>query len=68
MMICIKLNGEAWDVRPDMDILSFLKKMKISPGSIVIEHNRKILDKDSLNSAVLKDGDELELIRFVGGG
>lgn len=67
-MINIKLNGETWEVNPDMDILSFLIQLEISPGSIVVEHNRKIINKNLLDHTVLKDGDELELIRFVGGG
>jgi len=36
--------------------------------SIVVEHNRKILYKDMFKHTILEDGNELELIRFVGGG
>jgi thiamine biosynthesis protein ThiS len=34
----------------------------------VVERNRNILHRDMFDRIVLKDGDELELIRFVGGG
>ena len=68
MMIKIKLNGETCNVHPSMDILSFLKTLKISIGSVVVEHNRQILNKNLLDNTVLNEGDELELIRFVGGG
>jgi len=68
MPINIKLNGKAYAVEQRMDILSLLEALKVSPGSVVVERNRKILHRNMFDRVVLKDGDELELIRFVGGG
>jgi len=68
MPINIKLNGQAYAVEQRMDILTFLEILKVSPGSVVVERNREILYRNMFNRVVLKDGDELELIRFVGGG
>jgi sulfur carrier protein len=51
-----------------MDLLSFLETLDVSPGSVVVECNREILQRNKFDHVVLKDGDELELIRFVGGG
>jgi thiamine biosynthesis protein ThiS len=68
MRIHIKLNGNAYTVEQRMDVLSFLETLKVSPGSVVVERNRKILNRNMFDRVVLKDGDELELIRFVGGG
>jgi sulfur carrier protein len=68
MPINIKLNGKAYTVEQQMDILSFLGTLNVSPGSVVVECNREILHRNKFNHVVLKDGDELELIRFVGGG
>jgi sulfur carrier protein len=68
MPINIKLNGKAYAVEQQMDILSFLETLDVSPGSVVVECNREILQRNKFDHVVLKDGDELELIRFVGGG
>lgn len=68
MPIHIKLNGNAYTVEQQMDILSFLEILKVTPGSVVVERNREILHRNMFDRVVLKDGDELELIRFVGGG
>jgi sulfur carrier protein len=68
MPIHITLNGKPHPVEPRMDILSLLKTLKVPPGSVVVECNRNILHRDRFDRVVLKDGDELELIRFVGGG
>jgi thiamine biosynthesis protein ThiS len=68
MPIHITLNGKPHAVEPRMDILSLLQTLKVPPGSVVVERNRSILHRDTFDRVVLKDGDELELIRFVGGG
>nr|HID57835.1 sulfur carrier protein ThiS [Desulfobacterales bacterium] len=68
MQIAVKLNGERRSFDRNMTILRLLEMLKIPPGSIVVEHNRKILYKDMFEHTILEDGDELELIRFVGGG
>jgi thiamine biosynthesis protein ThiS len=68
MAIHITLNGEPHEVEHRMDILSLLETLKIRPASVVVERNRNILHRDMFGRVVLKDGDELEIIRFVGGG
>ena len=68
MAINIKLNGDACNLEEPMDVLSLLESLKIVPGSVVVERNQEILHRSMFDRVVLKDGDELELIRFVGGG
>jgi len=68
MPIHITLNGKTHAVEHRMDILSLLETLKVPPASVVVERNRNILHLDMFDRVVLKDGDELELIRFVGGG
>jgi sulfur carrier protein len=68
MPIHFTLNGKPHAVEHRMDILSLLETLKVPPGSVVVERNRSILHRDTFDRVVLKDGDELELIRFVGGG
>jgi sulfur carrier protein len=68
MPIHITLNGKPHALESPMDILSLLETLKVPPGSVVVERNRNILHRDMFDRVVLKEGDELELIRFVGGG
>jgi len=68
MAIHITLNGKPHEVERPMDILSLLETLKVRPASVVVERNRNILQREMFDRVVLKDGDELELIRFVGGG
>jgi len=68
MSIHIKLNAKPHAVEQRMDILSLLETLKVPPASVVVERNRNILQRDMFDRVILKDVDELELIRFVGGG
>ena len=68
MPITIKLNGEEFPLDRSMDVMCLLEILKIPAGSVVAERNREILHKEVFEQVILEDGDELELIRFVGGG
>ncbi len=68
MSFHITLNGKPHAVEQRMDILWLLETLKVPPASVVVERNRNILQRDMFDRVILKDGDELELIRFVGGG
>jgi sulfur carrier protein len=68
MPINITVNGKACAFEQPMSILSLLETMKVPAGSVVVERNREILHRNLFDRVVLKEGDELELIRFVGGG
>jgi sulfur carrier protein len=35
---------------------------------VAVELNSKMLDRDELNSTVVKDGDAIELLFYMGGG
>jgi thiamine biosynthesis protein ThiS len=40
----------------------------VSTPRVAVERNREILPKASYGSTALEDGDELEVVEFVGGG
>lgn len=63
----ITINGETFDV--DEIILSeFLKAHDYNRGHIAIERNEEIIPKAKYDEAVLRSGDLVEIVRFVGGG
>lgn len=68
MPIRIKLNGTDRSVEEGVTVSGILELCDVRPGGVVVERNRSILDRDSFSQVVLEDGDEIELIRFVGGG
>jgi thiazole synthase len=64
----VTLNGKPRKVEDGVSLLDLLKELDVAPSRVVIEHNREIRRKDDFAKTVVHDGDELELVYFVGGG
>ncbi|WP_243370516.1 sulfur carrier protein ThiS [Geotalea sp. SG265] len=63
----ITVNGEKTAIE-EMSVLSFLQKIDIDPKRVAVELNLDILPKADYDSTLLKGGDQLEIVHFVGGG
>ncbi len=64
----ISVNGKTETVGPGSTVVSVLKAKELDPALVSVEHNGKILEKSDLDGAVLSEGDELEILFFMGGG
>ena len=68
MNIHITVNGKVRTISEGMSILSLLKLFEVEPSRVAVEHNKNIIDRNQFDSPILKEGDCLEIITFVGGG
>jgi sulfur carrier protein len=66
--ITIKLNGEAYVIEGDARLTALIDALKMKPTRIAVELNREVVPKADYAGVTLREGDELELIDFVGGG
>ena len=66
--VTVTLNGKPRKVEDGVSLLELLEALDVAPSRVVIEHNREIRRKDDFAKTVVHDGDELELVYFVGGG
>jgi sulfur carrier protein len=66
--ITIKLNGEAYVIEGDARLTALIAALKMKPTRIAVELNREVVPKAEYAGVTLREGDELELINFVGGG
>jgi thiamine biosynthesis protein ThiS len=64
----VKINGEEKQIADGLSVNGLLESLQIRPGRVVVERNRDIVSRDSFTTTVLKDGDVLEIVHFVGGG
>jgi sulfur carrier protein len=64
----ITCNGETKELNPDTTLVSFIRDMDLNPDTVVAECDGRIIKRDEYDTLVLADGNNLELIRFVGGG
>tara|TARA_B100000427_G_scaffold128285_1_gene106755 strand:+ start:582 stop:800 length:219 start_codon:yes stop_codon:yes gene_type:complete len=66
--IKIKINGKNLSIKSNTSVNDQLLTLKIPIRKVAIEINRKILDKKKLKNTILKNGDKIEIVHFIGGG
>ncbi len=64
----IQLNGSTKTIPPATTVAGLVQELGVPLTSVVIELNRAIVQPDSYATVVLQDNDQVEIIRFVGGG
>ena len=69
MQMTITINGEEYaDLTQGINMSGLLAHLGLHEKKIAIERNREIVPKSGYANVVLKDGDVLEIITFIGGG
>lgn len=63
----VKINGEHVDAA-GKTISQYLEDAEYETKYVVVERNEEILPRDCYDTTVLEDGDEIEIVRFMGGG
>lgn len=64
------VNGKLFEINNliNRSIFSLLDHLKLPYGSVAIERNGEILDKELWKENLLGETDRIEIIKFVGGG
>jgi thiamine biosynthesis protein ThiS len=68
MTIRLQINGEDRDAGEAVSVADLLQDLDLAVERVAVEHNRRVLKRDELARVMLADGDQLEIIQFVGGG
>ena len=63
----VMINGTSIDAG-GRSVSDYLKTTACNPQRIVIEYNGDILPREHYDRTILSDGDQLEIISFMGGG
>jgi sulfur carrier protein len=64
----IQVNGEAREVAAGITVSALLALLGVEPGPVAVERNREIVPRALHPTTTLSDGDQLEVVQFVGGG
>ena len=64
----LTVNGEKREILDGLTVSQLLETLRLVPERVVVEVNLTILKRAQHPSAVLKDGDQVEIVQFVGGG
>jgi len=61
-------NGKQHPINDTTTLHDLLRELNLAPDTVVAEINKKIIDRDQYEILRLSEDDQVELIRFVGGG
>ncbi|HKU41381.1 MAG TPA: sulfur carrier protein ThiS [Polyangiales bacterium] len=64
----IEVNGETRQVAAELTVSALLQLLGVGDGPVAVERNREIVPRAQHASTLLRDGDKLEVVHFVGGG
>ncbi|HEY7862949.1 MAG TPA: sulfur carrier protein ThiS [Thermoanaerobaculia bacterium] len=64
----VRVNGEERLLPPATTVAGLLQQLGVSTPRVAVERNREIVPKARYADTRLADGDDLEVVEFVGGG
>ena len=64
----ITLNGDPFTLAPGATITDLLAQLDIDPRSVAVEQNFVVIKRVNYAATVVKEGDQIEIVNFVGGG
>ena len=66
--ITITVNGEHKRVTAGLTIAELAQSLGLVPEKLAVERNLEVVPRSTLGEVRVEDGDELEIVHFVGGG
>ena len=64
----ITVNGERRTLEKPVTVTEYLEACNYVPVQVVVELNEEIIKRETYDTTVLKDGDVVEILKFMGGG
>lgn len=64
----IQLNGEARALEGVDTVAALIASLGLDPRKVAVERNLEIVPKSTYAEAPLLDGDQIEIVTFIGGG
>jgi thiamine biosynthesis protein ThiS len=64
----IRVNGDDMDVAGPLTVSALLAHLNIDPRRVAVEHNVVVVKRSAYDTTVVGEGDEIEIVNFVGGG
>jgi len=64
----IQVNGESQTFQDGLTVTDLLQQLDIRTEQVAVELNLQILDRDDFSTSILRHGDAIEILSFIGGG
>jgi len=66
--LTIILNGDPHEVPRPLTVAELLAELDIDARRVAVEHNLVVLKRATFDDVVVREGDQVEIVNFVGGG
>ena len=66
--LSLRINGEHRRVPAGMTLAQLINSVGQDPGRVAVERNLEIVPRSSFGTLCVEDGDDYEIVHFVGGG
>ncbi|MBK5910288.1 thiamine biosynthesis protein ThiS [Rhodothalassium salexigens] len=67
-MISVTVNGEPRRFEAPMTVDRLLDTLGLDPAKVAFERNREIVPKSAYGDTLVGEGDQVEVVHFIGGG
>jgi thiazole synthase len=67
-LLNVTVNGDPRRVGGGATIAGMLRDLGIDPARVAVERNLAIVPKSTLEDVPVEEGDQFEIVHFVGGG
>jgi sulfur carrier protein len=67
-LIEIQINGEKRSVDENLTVKALLELLGVPVAAVIVERNKQVVSRDQYGNEPVAPGDQLELIRLMGGG
>ena len=64
----IHVNGKEVEVNDGTTILTLLEARGMNPAAVVVEHNYVVPEREQWGGIILNEKDNIEIVKFMGGG
>jgi sulfur carrier protein len=68
LIMQIIVNGKKYKIKENQNILMLLKKLGFKMSKVAVEINQDLIPRETYESVILKKGDKVEIVTFLGGG
>ena len=66
--LSLRINGGHRRVPQGMTLAELINQIGLDPARVAVERNLEIVPRSTFASLCVEDGDDYEIVHFVGGG
>lgn len=64
----VTVNGQEIELKDQMSLSELLAELELQSERVAVEVNKQVISRKLWSDTVIKEGDKIEIVHFVGGG